>query len=373
MSQHRCRWGILGTADIAKKNWKAIWQSGNATVTAVASRDRQRARAFVDFCQELAPMDIAPAAVGNYEELLDSPDVDAVYLPLPTGVRQPWAVAAARAGKHVLLEKPCCVSAVDLAEVVRVCEANGVQFMDGVMFMHSARTAALCEVLQDAERIGEVRHVASAVSFFGGPEFQAANIRMDPRLEPFGCLGDLGWYCIRATLLALDRRLPLSVSAHMHQSCGDSPGQGKVPLELTAELSFDQGVSASFYCSFVTGLQEWLTIAGTRGYVHCDDFMLPRSSRDGSFLSKQCTFDKAGLEMTMNHVDRHVVVPEKASGHPTAQETKMFRHFSQLVLDGRREQEWGKYSLATQQVLDACLKSALDDGTRCALSTAEPV
>ncbi len=367
MSQHPCRWGILGTADIAKKNWLAISNSGNAMVTAVASRDPQRAQQFVDFCQAHSPMRSPPTAYGSYEELLASPEVDAVYLPLPTGVRQPWAIAAARARKHVLLEKPCCVSTDDLTEVLHECAASDVQFMDGVMFMHSARIRRLREVLQDGTSVGEIRHVASAVSFLGGDDFLLSNIRSDPRLEPFGCLGDLGWYCIRVTLLVLNWQLPNSVSAHMHRAIGDDSGKSYVPFELTAELSFDQGVSASFYCSFVAGLQEWVTIAGTRGYLLCDDFMLPRNSRDATFSTKQSTFEKSRLDFQMEHRDRHYTVPEKASSHANAQETNMFRHFSQLILEGRREACWGDYSLRTQQVMDACLQSALQEGQRCHL------
>src|SRR5437763_13836055 len=86
MSSPVCRWGILGAANIARKNWKGIRLAGNATLTAVASRDPAKAAAFIDDCQADAPFPTAPAAC-TYEELLRRPDVDAVYIPLPTGVR----------------------------------------------------------------------------------------------------------------------------------------------------------------------------------------------------------------------------------------------------------------------------------------------
>ena len=99
-------WGILGTADIARKNWLAILNSGNR-VAAVGSRDLKRARRFIDNCQSHAPMPESPRALGSYEELLRCPEVQAVYIPLPTGTRKEWVLRAAAAGKHIVCEKPC--------------------------------------------------------------------------------------------------------------------------------------------------------------------------------------------------------------------------------------------------------------------------
>ena len=90
MSAHKLRWGILSTAHIARKNWKAIQLSGNGTVVAVASRDVRRARQFIDELQADAPMEAVPRAIGSYGEMLAAGDVDAVYIPLPTGLRKEW-------------------------------------------------------------------------------------------------------------------------------------------------------------------------------------------------------------------------------------------------------------------------------------------
>ena len=146
-----CRWGILGTAGIARKNWQAIALSGNSTLTAVASRSLDRSRQFIAECQAACPLPSAPAAVGSYDELLTRPDVDAVYIPLPTGLRKEWVVRAADAGKHVLVEKPVGVTAADVRDMLAACDRNRVQFMDGVMFMHSRRLDALRRTLDDGD------------------------------------------------------------------------------------------------------------------------------------------------------------------------------------------------------------------------------
>src|SRR5271170_5364629 len=118
---NKLRFGILGTADIARKNWKAIFHSGNCEIVAVASRDVERSRKFIAEGQAQVPFSTTPAAFGSYEELLASPDVDAVYIPLPTGLRKEWVMRAAAAGKHVICEKPCAVSAGDLEEMISAC------------------------------------------------------------------------------------------------------------------------------------------------------------------------------------------------------------------------------------------------------------
>src|SRR5690348_18419747 len=121
MDKPLLRWGIIGCADIARKNWQAIWNSGNGRVAAVGSRDLRRSRRFIRECQADAPFRPAPRALGSYEELLAAPDVDAVYIPLPTGLRGRWVKQAADAGKHVVCEKPCAVSVAELTGMLDSC------------------------------------------------------------------------------------------------------------------------------------------------------------------------------------------------------------------------------------------------------------
>lgn len=89
------RFGILSTANIARKVARAIHKSKNATVVAVSSRSLSRA-------QQFAKEEKIPTAYGSHEELLNDKNVDVVYIPIPTMLRTEWAVKAAQAGKHVL-------------------------------------------------------------------------------------------------------------------------------------------------------------------------------------------------------------------------------------------------------------------------------
>jgi len=361
-----CRWGILGAADIARKNWKAIRLAGNSTLTAVASRDRARAEAFVGACQADVPFPTPPAALGSYDELLRRPDVDAVYIPLPTGVRKDWVIKAAEAGKHVLCEKPCGTTAADVKAMLEACDKARVQFMDGVMFMHSARLPLLRRVLDDGETVGTVRRIVSQFSFAAPPEFMSQNIRVSDTLEPLGALGDLGWYNIRFTLWAMNYRLPERVTGRLlaeHATAGNP-----VPLEFSGELFFPNAASASFFCSFRVENQQWAHVSGTRGSVTVPDFVLPFYGCEIGFEVSKPLFVKHGCAFRMEgHSTRHVV-HEYSEGATAAQEVNMIRTFSGIVLSGRLEPTWGEIALQTQLVLDSCLRSAREGGIPVAVN-----
>ena len=350
------RWGILGGAGIARKNWEAIRLSGNGIVTAVASRDAARAAAFVDQCQAEAPFDHKPAALGGYDALLARPDVDAAYIPLPTGIRREWGRKAAAAGKHVLGEKPCAGTAGELRGMIEACSAAGVQFMDGVMFQHSQRLDSIRAVLDDHAGFGEIRRVDSAFSFLADEGFADANIRGQAGLEPLGCLGDLGWYNIRFTLWALGWQKPSRVTAKCHRWMGGA-GSERVPAEVSASLDFADGVSASFYCSFAAADQQWAHISGTRAGIRVADFVLPFDGRKVQYDVVRSAFVVQGCDFRMKSGMESVVIDELPTRDSGAQESRMFATFARQVQSGTVDPHWSRIAMATQEVTDACMEA----------------
>jgi predicted dehydrogenase len=357
----QCRWGILGTAFIAHKHWRAFWNVENATLSAVASRSLENAQKFVNECQSLVPYADCPAAVGSYEELLHRDDVDAVYIPLPTGLRKPWVIQAAEAGKHVLAEKPAGVTAADVAEMIAACKQNGVQFMDGVMFMHSRRLDLLRSVLSSSI-LGDLRRIVSHFTFSAPEAFLTDNIRLHSELEPAGCLGDLGWYCMRMILWTMQGRLPKRVTARVLTPLRRNDSPTAVPGEFSAELFFDGGVSAAFYCSFLTENQQWVTIGGSKGFVSIYDFVLPCVGAEAEFFVTRDIYNANGCDFNMERHIQRFAVNEYAGGTADSQEANMIRTFSKLVLSGKTDDSWPQWALSTQTVLDACVKSARADG-----------
>lgn len=360
MNTPHCRWGILGAAFIARKNWQAIRDAGNATLVAVASRDLERAQAFIDECQASAPHPVAPEVMGSYEALLARADIDAVYIPLPTGLRKEWVIRAAQAGKHVLVEKPVGCDAKDVEEIIAVCEKQGVQFMDGVMFMHGRRLQRMRAALD--KDVGQIRHIASQFSFMSDAEFQRTNIRMHGKLEPLGCLGDLGWYCLRFTLWAMHYVTPVEVTGRILEEMQQAPDAPLVPLAFSGTLAFANGVSASFYCSFTAANAEWAVVSGDQGLLQLSDFVLPFSGPQTQFSVTRSEFVIDCCKFDM-HAGRVVeALDEPSSNAPGSQEAGLFQAFSGLVLSGTIDQHWPTISLQTQRVLDACLQSAKQGG-----------
>jgi predicted dehydrogenase len=361
MNTNKLRWGILSTAQIARKNWKAIFNTGNATVVAVASRDLEKSRRFIADCQHEAPMDALPQAFGSYEELLASKEVDAVYIPLPTGLRQEWVIRAAEAGKHIVCEKPCATSLAELQEMLAACRRHGVQFMDGVMFMHSQRLPQMRGVFDDGASIGEIKRITSAFSFCAPADFFTGNIRAHSALEPHGCLGDLGWYNIRFALWAVNWQLPRRVTGRILNQTSAPNSPAPVPTEFSGELFFDRGVSSSFYCSFLTENEQWAMVSGTKGYLRLPDFVVPFFGYESAFEVNNAGLQVSGCDFNMEAHWRRHAVPEHSNSHPNAQETNLFRNFSAQVQTGRLNESWPAMALQTQQVMEACLESAREN------------
>lgn len=362
MSEDVCRWGILSTAGIARKNWHSIANSGNGRVTAVASRCLGKAEEFIAECSASVPVAHKVHAVENYEALLTRSDVDAVYIPLPTGLRTEWVVRAAQAGKHVMVEKPCGVTAADVQRMIDACQKSNVQFMDGVMFMHSARMKQLRQVLDDGSRVGTIRRIVSQFSFCAADEWVQSNIRASSELEPAGCLGDLGWYTIRIILWAMNFEMPTEVRGRILHGAKRADSAEVVPMEFQGELHFRSGVSASFFNSFRANHQQWVNVSGTKGYVQVNDFVLPYFGNEVAFEVGNHAFAIDGCHFNMEKVFHRHAVAEYSNNTRNSQEAQLFRTFADLVLSGTCDNHWPNIAFQTQQILDAALKSAHNGG-----------
>jgi predicted dehydrogenase len=356
----KLRWGILGAASIARKNWRAFLNSGNSVITALAARDKMRAEQFVRECQSLGAFEPAPKIFGSYEQLLASPDVDAVYVPLPTALRKEWVIRAAQAGKHVLCEKPCGIHAADVREMIQTCVRNQVQFMDGVMFMHNPRLAAIRSVVGDSKRIGKIRRIESTFSFAGNALNFHENIRVQSTLEPAGSLGDLGWYCIRITLFAKNWELPAKVSGRIIETAAD----GVTPTQFSGELFFNDGSSAGFFCSFVIESQQWVSIMGERGTVRMADFVHPQNSYEAEYEINQTSHRVGAPGGTELPIHAGAL---SEFGHALAQDTLMIRNFAAQIQSGKLNEDWPEIALKTQQVMDACLESGRNGARQVSL------
>ena len=184
------RWGLLSTAKIARAILGGARETAAAEVVAVASRDRERAGAF-------ATEHGIPRAHGSYEALLEDPDVEAVYVPLPNSMHLPWAVRALEAGKHVLCEKPLSRRAAEVEAAFAAAARADRLLMEGFMWRYHPQTERVVALVREGA-VGRLRVVRAAFGFTL-PE-GADNVRWRPDLEG-GALMDVGCYCVSAMRL----------------------------------------------------------------------------------------------------------------------------------------------------------------------------
>ncbi|XP_054786152.1 uncharacterized oxidoreductase At4g09670-like [Prosopis cineraria] len=352
MAETTIRFGILGCADIARKLSRAITLAPNATLYAVASRSVDKATAFAS-ANGFPP---GSKIYGSYEALLDDPDVDVVYVPLPSSLHLHWAVLVAQKKKHLLLEKPVALNAAEFDKIIDACESNGVQLMDGTMWMHHPRTTKMAEFLSDERRFGRLQKVLAVFTFGADPDFLKNNIRVKPDLDALGSLGDLGWYCIRAILWAANYELPKTVIALRDPQLNEAG----VILSCGASLYWEDGKSATFHCSYLSNLTTDMTVIGTKGSLHVHDFIIPYQEKEASF--------SAGSGSSFNDlVTAWAVEPsEHVATTELPQEAQMVREFARLVGDIKfkslkPEKKWPTISRKTQLVVDA-VKASIDKG-----------
>ena len=245
------RWGVLSTALINDKVLAGAAQSAEVEVLAVASRDGDRAREYADAKG-------IERAYGSYEALLADPDVEAVYVPLPNSLHHPWTLAALRAGKHVLCEKPYSRRPADVEEGFAVAREHGRVLSEAFMWRYNPQTRATASLVADGA-IGDLRMV---VASFSWPCPLDGDIRTRPDLDG-GSLMDVGCYCVSAARLLAGE--PVSVTAQQ------VVGPHGVDAHLAATLLFDGGVVAHVDSAFHVPDRSHLEVVGTTGTIRVQD------------------------------------------------------------------------------------------------------
>jgi predicted dehydrogenase len=243
------RIGILGAARIAPTALvKPAARTGRVAVVAVAARDRNKAEKF-------ARKHRVPKVLDTYEEVVNDPDLDAVYNPLPNGLHGRWTIAALNAGKHVLCEKPFTANANEARAVAEADNAHpGLVVMEAFHYQYHPLAKRLAEVV----RSGELGHIEKVDIAFSAPLWKKGDIRYQLALAG-GATMDMG--CYPVSLLRLLAAGPRVISAEAKLS---SPG---VDRAMDAQFSLPDGGSAHIGCSMFSSslLRLHAEITGDKG------------------------------------------------------------------------------------------------------------
>ena len=240
--------GVLGAANIARLFVAAVRPSAKVRVSAIASRDVARARAFaaetgIDRVHE------------SYDALLADPDVEVVYVPLPNNLHAEWSIRALESGKHVLCEKPLAASSREAAAMFEAARRNDVYLVEGYPYRAQPQTIRLRQLLQE-HAIGDIQTIQAS---FGFPLVATENIRLRPELAG-GALMDAGSYPVSLVrMIAGERPARVQALARM--------GTSGVDRTLVGNIEFANGLLAQIACSFATARHRKGVIVGDAGSI----------------------------------------------------------------------------------------------------------
>ena len=322
------RWGILSTATINRRVLPELRSLKDVEIVAVASRAQDAADAF-------AAENGIPRAHGSYDALLEDPDVEAIYNPLPNGLHVEWSVRALEAGKHVLCEKPLDRRPAAVERAFDAAQRNGLILMEAFMWRHHPQTARAVELVAEGA-IGELRAVRAS---FGFTLADAGDVRAQGHLDG-GSLMDVGCYCISAARrfagepeVAIGRQLP---------------GLSGVDVRFAALLVFAGPVFAHFDCGFDVPPDSGLEVVGSAGTLR---ILTP-------FL-----ITEPGIEL-----DRHGAV-ERLDVEPAGAYERQFQNMSAAVRGDAQPLLGREDALGQARTIDALYRSAERNGEPVALTT----
>jgi len=286
-------WGVLAaTSQVAQKAvLPAIVASPGARLVAVASERASAGGARFG----------AARAYRAYAALLDDPEVDAVYVPLPNSLHREWTERAAAAGKHVLCEKPLAPTAADAEAMTMACAVAGVTLLEAYMTPFHPRAEAV-EALVASGRLGALRF---ARAVFTGVLDRPDDHRWRPEMGG-GSLLDLGIYCV-APLVAAARRPPARIEG------AAALAKSGVDASFSGWLDFGDGFTAAIECSFRAPERQSLEIVGTEAALLVDRAYTP---------------GLADVAITLRHRDGRVEELVTAGADPYQ---RMIEHFQAVV------------------------------------------
>ncbi len=337
MTDKKIRWGIIGPGSIAKAFRGGVAASTNGTLVAIATRNPEKPSLAQDFP--------GVRVVKGYEALLADPEVDAVYIAVPHTGHAEWAIKAAEAGKHVLVEKPLALSAHEQDAVFHAHKKAGTFAGEAFMYRLHPQTAKIIELIRSGA-IGDVRMIQSSFGFSMG-KFQPEHRLFASKLAGGGIM-DVGCYPVSMSRLIAGAAAGKSFLDPVKVS-----GTAKLNAEGTddwaaALLTFENGIVAQVSCAVMANLDNVLRIHGSEGRIEVPDFWFAGGDRDQG-LGKIDVIKGGKTETISVNEPRHVYSFEaEAAGA--------------AILAGKQEftspgMSWGD-SLGNARVLDAWRRDA---------------
>jgi predicted dehydrogenase len=289
MSTDPVRWGIISTANIARGQFLPGLRAAGGIPAAVTGRDLGRAQAW-------AEQHGVNRAVAGYQALIDDPDIDALYVPLPNSLHAEWTIKALRAGKPVLCEKPLCGTLAEAEQVLAVARETGTLLWEAFVFPFHAQFAAVQKLLADGA-IGELLEIQSGFHFMVG---NPANIRLARDLDG-GALNDVGCYPVRIALELLR-------AGHTDAWATAVWGGHDVDVDTQGSLGFPGGQRLLLTCGMRRAYDTFTRLLGTAGQIQLTNPFHPGRGDSYTVLAdgEPRTLDAGAAEPSFTGMIRHI-------------------------------------------------------------------
>ncbi|MDA3798486.1 MAG: aldo/keto reductase [Kiritimatiellae bacterium] len=269
---NKLRWGIIGTGSIAQAFAFGLTTSRTGTLQAVASRTQEKADEFGSKWD-------CGTCYGSYEALLADKNVDAVYIATPHPMHPEWAIKAAEAGKHIIVEKPIAVNSWQAEAIVEAAMTNGVTLMEAYMYRCHPQIAKVRELLRN-KAIGQVRMITASFSFGGGDTPDPQSRTQNKSLAGGGIL-DVGGYPVSMARMiageAIGKPFDNPVEVKAVANIGEETG---VDEWAAAVLKFKGGIVAQVSTGVRVSQSNDVTINGSQGSIYISTPWVP-NGRDG--------------------------------------------------------------------------------------------
>jgi glucose-fructose oxidoreductase len=265
----------------------------------------------------------------EYDQCLKSGEVDAVYIALPNNMHREYTVRAARAGIHVLCEKPMAVTERECEEMIRACDDNKVKLMIAYRLHFEEANMKAVEIVRSG-KIGEPRIFNSVFA----QQVAAGNIRLQSELGG-GTLYDIGIYCLNAARY-LFRAEP--IEATVFKASNGEKRFSEVEEMTSVILRFPKDRLATFTCSFGTASANSYQIIGTKG-----DLRVAPAYELADVLKHQLTINEKTKERTFPRRDQFA--PE-------------LLYFSDCIINNRKPEPSGLEGLIDVAIIRALYRSA---------------
>lgn len=282
-------WGILGTGNIAHTFMEGLASCTTGRLAAVASRTRAKADEFV---ASQAPGQ-GVRAYGSYDALLADPGVEAVYISTPHPQHVEWGVKAARAGKHVLCEKPIGLNHREASTIVEAARAHGVFLMEAFMYRCHPQTLRLIELIRSGV-IGQVRMIQSAFGFRA--PFDPASRLFCNALAGGGIL-DVGCYPVSASRLIAGVAQGQPFADPVELKGVGHLGQTGVDEYAAAVLRFEGDILATVSSGVSLEQDNTLRVFGTEGHLFVPRPWAPAREGGRAEIHVQRTGEAARVEV----------------------------------------------------------------------------